>query len=97
MNKDPPQGFMMKVSSDLATASAVALVHVGDRVGRFKGVGPVPCQRQRRFRVPSRPMGLHYVRHRGFEWTDNFQGTGVSAWAFSGLGFQASHFDIPGG
>lgn len=42
-------------------------------------------------------MALVDVQHWGVEWTDNFQGTGVSAWAFSGFGFQASYFDIPGG
>jgi len=38
------QAFMKKVVGDLATASAVALVHVGDRVGLFKalaGAGPL--------------------------------------------------------
>ena len=36
MNKEKSQAFMLKVVSDLATSLAVALVHVGDRVGLFK-------------------------------------------------------------
>lgn len=38
MNKEKSQAFMMKVISDLAAASAVSLVHVGDRVGLFKAM-----------------------------------------------------------
>lgn len=44
MNKEKSQAFMLKVVSDLATSLAVALVHVGDRVGLFKamaGAGPM--------------------------------------------------------
>jgi 2-polyprenyl-3-methyl-5-hydroxy-6-metoxy-1,4-benzoquinol methylase len=44
MDKDKSRAFMMKVVSDLATGLAVALVHVGDRVGLFKamaGAGPL--------------------------------------------------------
>jgi len=44
MDKARSQAFMMKVVSDLATATAVSLVYVGDRVGLFKamaGAGPL--------------------------------------------------------
>lgn len=44
MDKARSQAFMMKVVGDLATATAVSLVYVGDRVGLFKamaGAGPL--------------------------------------------------------
>ncbi len=44
MDKARSQAFMMKVVGDLAAATAVSLVHVGDRVGLFRamaGAGPL--------------------------------------------------------
>ena len=44
MDKAKSQAFMLKVVGDLATASAVSLVYVGDRVGLFRamaGAGPL--------------------------------------------------------
>ena len=44
MDRNRSQAFMFKVIGDLAAASAVALVHIGDRVGLFKAMadaGPI--------------------------------------------------------
>ncbi|MDP3521295.1 MAG: class I SAM-dependent methyltransferase [Hydrogenophaga sp.] len=44
MDKAKSQAFMMKVVADLAAATTVSLVHVGDRVGLFRamaGAGPM--------------------------------------------------------
>jgi len=44
MDKSRSQAFMMKVVSDIAAATTVSLVYVGDRVGLFKamaGAGPL--------------------------------------------------------
>ncbi len=38
MDKTRSQAFMMKVAADLAAATAVSLVHVGDRVGLFRAM-----------------------------------------------------------
>ena len=45
MDKEKSQQFMHKVVGDLATALAVALVHVGDRVGLFKAMAGAGAMR----------------------------------------------------